>query len=125
MRQFFNEFKNFFRKGDMVLLLLCMMTTAFGCLMISSSTAHMGAVRHVIIQIVAAAMGIFFYAVISSIDLEAMAEQRTLLVVFNIFIPSVSPLTVTEAGLTSQFFPLTFSLQRSVRSLILSSWPQS
>ena len=85
MRQFFNEFKNFFRKGDMVLLLLCMITTAFGCLMISSSTAHMGAVRHVIIQIVAAAMGIFFYAVISSIDLEAMAEQRTLLVVFNIF----------------------------------------
>ena len=85
MRQFFNEFKNFFRKGDMVLLLLCMMTTAFGCLMISSSTAHMGAMRHVIIQIVAAAMGIFFYAVISSIDLEAMAEQRTLLVVFNIF----------------------------------------
>jgi rod shape determining protein RodA len=85
MRQFFNEFKNFFRKGDMVLLLLCMMTTAFGCLMISSSTAHMGAVRHVIIQIVAAAMGIFFYAVISSIDLEAMAEQRTLLVVFNTF----------------------------------------
>jgi rod shape determining protein RodA len=69
----------------MVLLLLCMMTTAFGCLMISSSTAHMGAVRHVIIQIVAAAMGIFFYAVISSIDLEAMAEQRTLLVVFNTF----------------------------------------
>ena len=85
MRQFFNEFKNFFRKGDMVLLLLCMITTAFGCLMISSSTAHMGAMRHVIIQIVAAAMGIFFYAVISSIDLEAMAEQRTLLVVFNIF----------------------------------------
>lgn len=85
MRQFFNEFKNFFRKGDMVLLLLCMITTAFGCLMISSATAHMGAIRHVIIQIVAASMGIFFYAVISSIDLEAMAEQRTLLVVFNIF----------------------------------------
>ena len=85
MRQFFNEFKNFFRKGDMVLLLLCMITTAFGCLMISSATAHMGAIRHVIIQIVAAGLGIFFYAVISSIDLEAMAEQRTLLVVFNIF----------------------------------------
>ena len=85
MRQFFNEFKNFFRKGDMVLLLLCMITTAFGCLMISSATAHMGAIRHVIIQIVAAGLGIFFYAVISSIDLEAMAEQLTLLVVFNIF----------------------------------------
>ena len=85
MRQFFSEFKNFFRKGDMVLLLLCMMTTAFGCLMISSATAHMGAVRYVVIQIAAAALGILFYAVISSIDLEAMAEQRTLLVVFNVF----------------------------------------
>ena len=85
MRQFFSEFKNFFRKGDMVLLLLCMITTAFGCLMISSATAHMGAVRYVVIQIAAAALGILFYAIISSIDLEAMAEQRTLLVVFNIF----------------------------------------
>lgn len=85
MRQFFNEFKNFFRKGDMVLLLLCMMTTAFGCLMISSTTAYMGAVRYVVIQIAAAALGILFYAVISSIDLEAMAEQRTVLVVFDIF----------------------------------------
>ena len=108
MRQFFNEFKNFFRKGDMVLLLLCMMTTAFGCLMISSSTAHMGAMRHVIIQIVAAAMGIFFYAVISSIDLEAMAEQRTLLVLFNIFmLLLLYPFSVTVNGTRSWLdFPI-------------------
>ena len=38
MRQFIAEFKAFFRKGDVVLLLLCLLTTAFGCLMIASTT---------------------------------------------------------------------------------------
>ncbi len=86
MSQFFHELKNFFRKGDMVLLLLCVIATAFGCLMISSATNYMGALRFVLIQIVAASLGIFFFAVISSIDVEVFSEHRTLLVIFNCFL---------------------------------------
>lgn len=83
MRHYFQEFRDFFRKGDMVLLFLCLFTTAFGCLVIASATNDMGSTRYLIIQIVAALLGVLLYAVISAIDLEFLAEHRTALVVFN------------------------------------------
>lgn len=83
MRQFFSELRNFFRRGDMVLLLLCLGTSAFGCLMIASTTNYMGYVRHVSIQILAILLGVGAYAIVSSIDIRGIAERRTLLVLFN------------------------------------------
>lgn len=83
MGRFAQELKSFLRKGDLVLLLLCLVTTAFGCLVIASATNAMGFTRYVIIQVVAALIGVFLYIIISSIDVEAFAEHRTSLVVFN------------------------------------------
>ena len=84
MRKFFQEFLDFFRKGDMILLALCLLTTIFGVVVISSVTAYMGATRFVVIQLVAAALGVFLYAVISSIDLDLIMEYRLFLVIFNV-----------------------------------------
>ena len=84
MRKFFQEFLDFFRKGDLVLLALCLVTTIIGVVILSSVTSHMGATRFVITQIVAAVLGIFLYAVISSIDLDAIMEYRLFLVIFNV-----------------------------------------
>ena len=84
MRKFFQEFLDFFRKGDMILLALCLLTTIFGVIVISSVTAHMGATRFVVIQLVAAVLGITLYAVISSIDLDLIMEYRLFLVIFNV-----------------------------------------
>lgn len=75
---------NRFRQGDMVLLLLCLVTTAFGCLILSSTTAYMGQIRLIIIQIVAAFLGVIAFALFSSIDAELFSEHRTILVAFNI-----------------------------------------
>ena len=83
MRRFIQEFKDFFRKGDMVLLLLCLVATAFGCLVLASTTNVMGNVRYLVIQIGAAILGVLLYAVFSSIDLEAFSERRRSLVIFN------------------------------------------
>lgn len=83
MRQYFQEFKNFFRKGDMVLLLLCLVTNAFGCLIIASATNAEGTLRYVIIQIFAAVLGVVLYAFTSSIDAEFFSEHRNALVIFN------------------------------------------
>ena len=58
MRRFFQELADFFRKGDMVLLLLCLITTAFGCVINARTTADMGSVRYVIVQLVATALGV-------------------------------------------------------------------
>lgn len=76
---------NRFRQGDMVLLLLCLVTTAFGCLILSSTTAYMGQqTRLIVIQIAAALIGILFYAIFSSVDAEFFSEHRNALVVFNL-----------------------------------------
>ena len=83
MRRFFQELGDFFRKGDIVLLLLCLVTTAFGCVVIASATNANGSVRYVIMQLVAAILGVALYAMISSIDLDYFFEHRTAMVVFN------------------------------------------
>ncbi len=83
MRKFFQEFLDFFRKGDLVLLALCLLTTAFGLVAITSATNFLGAPRFIIVQIVATVLGIGLYAVISSIDLDLIMEYRVVLVIFN------------------------------------------
>ena len=86
MRQYLHELKNFFRKGDLVLLLLCLITNTFGVIMISSATNHRGNLRYIIIQIAAALLGVLFYMLVSSLDAEFMAEHRVALAVFNTFL---------------------------------------
>ena len=70
----------------MVLLLLCLITSAFGCVVLASATSapkFNGNARYLIIQLAAVAMGVFMYAIMSSIDVETMSEYRNLLVAFN------------------------------------------
>lgn len=86
MRQFLSDFRSFFRKGDMVLLLLCLVTTAFGCLVIASATNATGSIRQVVVQIIAALLGVFLFAITSSVDAEFFSEHRTVMVIFNVFL---------------------------------------
>ena len=58
MRQTIHEFQNFFKKGDIVLLTLCLILSAFGCLVIASATNYIESFRYVILQIVGALIGI-------------------------------------------------------------------
>ena len=96
MRRFFQELLDFFRKGDMVLLALCLITTAYGCVVIASTTSTMGSVRYVLVQMFAASLGVLLYAIISSIDLDFFFEHRTAMVVFN----SILILLLVPFGLT-------------------------
>ena len=114
MRAYFQEFKDFFRKGDMVLLLLCLVTTAFGCLVIASTTNTMGSVRYVLLQIVGALIGVFLFAAVSSIDADFFSEHRTLLVIFNTaLLLMLIPFGVTVNGNRSwlSFSFLPFNIQ--------------
>ncbi len=114
MRRYLQEFKGFFRKADLVLLLLCLVTTAFGCLVIASTTNTMGSVRYVVVQIGAAVLGVFLYAIISSIDAEFLSEHRTVMVIFNTgLLLLLYPFGVTISGNRSWLsFPfLPFNIQ--------------
>ena len=83
MRKYFRELMDFFRKGDLVLLALCLLTTIVGVVIVSSATDYMNSTRFVVIQLAAAAMGVLVYALISSIDLDLIMEYRLFLVIFN------------------------------------------
>ena len=83
MRRILQMFGDFFRKGDLVLLTLCLVTNAFGCLVIASATNTMGSARYVIIQMGAAVIGVLLYAIVSSLDAEFFSEHRWIMVAFN------------------------------------------
>ena len=99
MRRYILQVQEAIRKGDWVLLLLCIVTTAFGCLCIASSTNYIDSYRYIILQIVAAVIGIVAYALVSSIDADVLTEHRTSLVVFNIlFLSLLIPFGETIGG---------------------------
>ena len=86
MRDFLQELKRFFRKGDMVLLVMCLFISAFSCLIIASTNNYreQGFLRYVLVQVAAIGLGTLLYAVFSSIDLEFFAEHRRALVIFSL-----------------------------------------
>ena len=81
--KFVSEVRNFFRKGDIVLLVLCLVTSAFGCLMIASTTNYRDTMSYVYTQIAAIGMGVVVYIAISSLDIDFFSEHRMWLVVIN------------------------------------------
>lgn len=83
MRRILRKVGEVFRRGDLVLLFMCVALNIFGILMIASTTNQMGATRYLVIQSVAAALGIMMYVLVSSIDTERFSENRYWLVVFN------------------------------------------
>ncbi len=89
MREAFNELKSFFKKGDMVLLVLCLAASAFGCLVIASVTnadKFDGSARYIIVQIAATLLGVLSFAVMSSIDADFFSEHRLSFTLFNMFL---------------------------------------
>ena len=89
MLRFKEELKEFFKKGDMFLLVLCLITAGFGVIIIASATSAEkfdGNLRYIIIQLLAIFLGTIIYAMISSIDMDFLQENRNLMVAFNILL---------------------------------------
>ena len=89
MHRFNEELKEFFKKGDIFLLVLCLITAGFGVIIIASATSadkFEGNLRYIIIQLVAIFLGTIIYAMISSIDMDFLQENRNLMVAFNILL---------------------------------------
>ena len=89
MRRFLQELQDFPKKCDWVLLMLCLITAAFGLVVLASATSapkFEGNARYIIIQLAAILLGVGAFAVMSSIDIEFMSENRNWLVAFNCFL---------------------------------------
>ena len=74
---------NVFRRGDMVLLMLCLVASGVGCVFIASATAHTDSMRYLVIQIGAIILGVISYVAVSAVDLDSISEHRLILVAFN------------------------------------------
>ncbi len=77
--------RDFFHKGDMLLLLLCSLATVFGIIIISSATNYFGNSRYVLVQSFALLLGVGIYFLFTLIDVDIFAERRDLLFIFNLF----------------------------------------
>ena len=84
MRKLGAALAEFFRKGDLLLLFLCVLTSVFGMVIIASATHYMGGSRHIVTQGVALLIGIVIYVLFSLLDIELVAEHRLLLLVFSL-----------------------------------------
>lgn len=71
------------RKGDMILLSLCVAATVFGIVMIAAAADYDGNSRYIIIQTGALLAGIIVYLFLTALDIDILAGQRTLLFLFN------------------------------------------
>ena len=89
MRRYFEELKDFLKKGDMFLLILCVCVAGFGVICIASATSaeKFGSnIKYLIIQVVSVGLGVTMYALVSSIDLDYLSEHRGIMVAFNVFL---------------------------------------
>ncbi len=84
MRRVWNGITEFYRRGDLLLLFLCVVATLFGIVVVASATRYSGSSRYVVVQSVALLLGICLYAAVSLVDLELLAEHRQLLLIFNL-----------------------------------------
>ena len=89
MHRFLENLKDFRKNGDWVLLILALVTSGFGMICMASATnaEKFGSnIRYIIIQLVATALGVLTYAIISSIDVDVMSEHRNMMLAFNTFL---------------------------------------
>ena len=84
MRYIGRAISDFLKGADMVLLLLCTVTTIFGIVVISSATESEGSARYVMVQSVALVLGILIYVVLTLVDVDIIAERRELLMIFSV-----------------------------------------
>lgn len=78
-----SEVLSFLKKGDLVLLFLCLLTSGYGCIIVASTTAHNDTMRYVFIQVIAVLLGIVMYVLMSAVDADFISEHRMALIAFN------------------------------------------
>lgn len=77
---------DYIKKADMLLLVLCTVSTLFGTVLIYSATRSTteGYMPYVAVQLGALVLGIVLFVFFSIIDIEIIADRWKILVVFNI-----------------------------------------
>ncbi|OUQ80650.1 FtsW/RodA/SpoVE family cell cycle protein [Flavonifractor sp. An100] len=76
MGALFSPVREFFRKGDLLLLILCTASSLFGLALIFSATRYDGNNKAVIVQSVGIILGIIAYIVLTFVDFQLFTEKN-------------------------------------------------
>lgn len=104
MSWFSDSIREFFRRGDRLLLTLCLLASAFGLVLIYSATRWMDpseGLRCMLVQTAAILLGVLVYILMSSVDIELFTEKSwKWLLAFNVVINVLlrTPLGVEAGG---------------------------
>lgn len=95
MKKFYSLLKDYLKKSDTFLLIVCIISTLYGILLIASATSHTGSLRATSVQLIALFCGIFLYFIFSVLDIDILADRWKLLFLFSIlFILALIPFGV-------------------------------
>ncbi|MGI5963184.1 MAG: FtsW/RodA/SpoVE family cell cycle protein [Lawsonibacter sp.] len=76
MSTLFSPIREFFRKGDLLLLALCLAASAFGLALIFSATRYEHNNKAVIVQLVGIFLGVIAYMVLTFVDFQLFTEKN-------------------------------------------------
>ena len=95
VKKFYSLLKDYLKKSDTFLLVICVISTLYGIVLITSATAYTGSMRATYVQIAALLCGIFLYFIFSVLDIDILADRWKLLFLFSVlFILSLIPFGV-------------------------------
>ena len=86
MKKFFSFLKEYIKKSDTLLLALCLISSIYGIVLISSAVRYDGSMNSVYIQIIAVILGVFLYFLFSVIDIDIIASRWKLLMFLGIML---------------------------------------
>ena len=85
MSALFTPFQEFWRKGDKLLLTLCLIASGYGLILIHSATQYFETSRFVLVQFIAILLGVLAYILLTSVDFQLFTEKNwKWLLAFNV-----------------------------------------
>lgn len=88
MSTLLSPLREFFRKGDLLLLSLCLLASGFGLVLIFSATQYLGSdrwIRYIVVQGLAILLGVVAYILLTFVDFQLFAEKNwKYLLAFNV-----------------------------------------
>ena len=76
MTTLFSPVREFFKKGDLILLSLCLLASGYGLLLVFSATRYLNSNRPIMVQALAVVLGIIAYMLLTMVDFHLFVEKN-------------------------------------------------
>ncbi len=101
MTTLFSPVREFFKKGDLMLLFLCLLSSGYGLLLIFSATRYENSYKSVIVQFIGIILGVVAYMLITFVDLQLFIDKHwkpTLIASIILILLLLTPLGLSVGG---------------------------